>query len=102
MSVDYSAVFGIGVKIKKIIFEDDTNIEDYFEKLLNGTILEFNKYGKERYNGKDNTYCIFIKEPFEYGISGLKIKMDFLENFLIENNIQYYDDIDIVGGLLID
>ena len=73
MGVDYSANYGIGIKIKSIDFEDenlDKEIAELecmsellYDKIKNEKYTYF-EVGSEDYGGEENDFYIIIRNPF--------------------------------------
>ena len=106
MGVDYTANYGIGVKLQEVDFEelnleDVECMDDYLEELPEpeGIQTEYFEVGSGSYTGEDNTYYLCIKHPMKEGVKALKTKVDLFKNYLRRNDIRYFGDVDCVGGL---
>ena len=106
MGVDYTANYGIGVKLESLDFEE-LNLEDiecmdeYLDELPEpeGIETEYFEVGEGSYTGEDNDYYLCIKSPMNEGVRELKKKIDLFGNYLRRNNIKYVGKVDLVGGL---
>lgn len=103
MGVDYSAHYGIGIKITLPEFDEDHKwFEDelgWLDEILESTGYFYFEVGDSMYTGKSNKFYICIDEPFSEGYCGLKEKADKLLEFLQENEIKFEGKVGIVGGL---
>ena len=106
MGVDYTANYGIGVRLESISYEDleklgYDSMDEYLDELPNnyGLELEYFETGSESYGGNDNIWFLCIKDPLGRGVRDLKNKMSMLKNHLNSNGIKYKGEIDLVGGL---
>tara|TARA_R110000803_G_scaffold10007_7_gene31113 strand:+ start:1898 stop:2227 length:330 start_codon:yes stop_codon:yes gene_type:complete len=106
MGVDYTANYGIGVKLESLDFEE-LNLEDigcmdeYLDELPkpDGIETEYFEVGQGSYTGEDNDYYLCIKSPMSEGVKVLKTKVDLFKNYLRRNDIKYVGEVDCVGGL---
>ena len=97
MGVDYSAVFGIGVKITS--FPDEVeDVYEFMDDTLDGTDFRWGESGEGAYSGEENDFYIFINQPFENGIDGLTAKAIDLIEFVKGKGLTT-TEVDVVGGL---
>ncbi len=106
MGVDYDATFGVGVIVNEPDFESEEMIEkgyeytcEWLDCILTDTEFNYGESGYGAYTGNDNTFYIFISNPFAEGLDALQVKMDNLYKFLKENKIDYEGEINLVGGV---
>lgn len=99
MGVDYSAKFGIGVRV--IIPESEEDRYSYMDNLISDTKYKWFQEGDEDYGGEPNWFYIIIDKPFADGFCELGNKAEELVNFLKSNNIEFEGQVDLVGGLYI-
>lgn len=103
MGVDYSANFGIGVKLVRRDFEEGHEWEDdflgYIDDKLKNSPYGYFEVGSEAYGDDINDFYCYIENPFEYGVEGLEEKCNGLIRFLNQNEIIFDGKIDIFGGL---
>ena len=106
MGVDYTANYGIGVKLKYLDFEE-INLEnidcmdDYLGELPDpeGIQIRYFEVGGSNYTSGENDFYLCIGSPMNKGVDDLKNKIEIFKNYLKENNIEYIGDVDCVGGL---
>jgi len=103
MGVDHQSNYGIGVLIKRKEFEEGHEYEDdfltYLDDLLQDSSYEYFEVGEGSYTGEENDIYVVIKNPFENGYSGLNHKIDLLYKFLKEKEIEFDNEVDLVGGM---
>lgn len=103
MGVDYSAHYGIGIKITLPGFDEDhewfENELGWLEEILENTDYFYFEVGDENYTGERNDLYLCIKNPFKDGYCALEEKASKLLQFLQENKIEFKGKVDIVGGL---
>lgn len=108
MGVDYSANFGIGVELQNIEFPEysdtydgPTNMYEYLEGLpqSDSVSIMYFESGDGVYTGKDRTFYLCFRKPLDGGVESLKNKIKVFKKYLKENNIKYFGEIDLVGGL---
>lgn len=104
MGVDYSANYGMGVKLCIPDFEENGEIEfmeDYLEELpkSENIDIEYFEVGDGNYTGEENEFYLCIKNPMENG--ELFKKIEVFKKYLSDNNIKYYGEVDLVGGLYV-
>lgn len=116
MGVDYSAIFGLGIKVVNeeigpiSSYEvdeygeyDECDMDEMFDDITcdenfpDG--LEYGTCGSYYWN-EDMDYYIFIKDPFENGLEGLPDKIKILTDYLDKVGFTY-DKVDILGDILI-
>lgn len=102
MGVDYSGNYGVGVKIFTPDLDEDEDYDgdvmSWIDDVLKGTIYSFFEVGNGSYTGEENEICVCIDNPFSDGFD-ITDKVSALKFFLAEKGIEYYDDVDVVGGL---
>ena len=106
MGVDYTANYGIGVKLVDLDF-DELEIDgvkcmsEYLDELPepNGIYTEYFEVGQGIYTGEDNDFYLCIKSAMSDGVDQLKNKIEMFKDYLEHNNIEYHGDVDCVGGL---
>lgn len=105
MGVDYHGNYGIGVRIiKKEFTEDSEYFEDfntYLDDTLEGTNYYYFEVGEGSYTGEENEIYVCISEPFKEGLN-IKDKVFKFYKFLGKNEIEFEGEINEVGGLLVD
>jgi len=105
MGVDYTGNYGIGVKVLKKEFEEESeyyeDFNTYLDDILENTNYYYFEVGEGSYTGEDNDFYICISNPFEDGLN-IKDKVFAFYSFLRENNIEFEGEFNEVGGLLID
>lgn len=105
MGVDYTGNYGIGVKVLKKQFEEESEYYEDFNTYLDDVLENTNYYyfevGEGSYTGEDNDFYICISNPFQDGLN-IKDKVFAFYKFLQDNNIEFEGEFDEVGGLLID
>lgn len=112
MGVDYTANYGIGVKLIELtdeelaaIHEDYYSMSDYLDDLPKPEGIGVSWFGVgNNYVVGDDEWFLVIDEPFEDGIDGLKHKVAIFKKWLDDNQIKYEPAVSIVdqvGGLLI-
>lgn len=101
MGVDYSARFGIGVKVLDAHFneEEEESLFEHLYALLEKSEFNLIEVGEGAYTGDENEYFVVLKNPFENGIDGLRSKCESLFLFLNKNSVLFDEKIDVVGGL---
>jgi hypothetical protein len=103
--VDYTGNYGIGVRVLKKEFEEESeycgDFNYYLEEALDSTEYYYFETGSEMYSGGENEIYICISEPFKDGYNIAERALD-LYSFLAEKEIEYVGKVDEVGGLLID
>ena len=105
MGVDYTGNYGIGVRIiKKEFTEDSEYFEDfniYLDDILEGTNYYYFEVGEGSYTGEKNKFYICISELFSDGLD-IKDKVFDFYKFLHDNTIEWDGEVEEVGGLLVD
>ena len=106
MGVDYTANYGIGVKLVDVTFDESKGFEDmseYLEDLPEASdiVVQYFSVGSESYGGDPDEYYLCIKDPMEDGVEELAKKIDIFKLYLKEFNVDYIGEIDLVGGLRI-
>ena len=108
MGISYGAYYGIGVKViepsftnKKLLpqhFSECDDMDEYCDIICRmGVGHKYFTIGNEG----DYTYHVYIDNPFIDGGNKLIEKIYYLKMTLINLGVEYYDDVDVVGGLLI-
>lgn len=95
MGVDYSAHYGIGIKIQTFEIEDKF---DFLDENLNEKYTWF-ETGEGSYTGEENEFYVILKDDsnlLEINLSVEKVK---LLNHLKEIGIETIGEFGIVGGL---
>lgn len=100
MGVDYTANFGIGVRVIRKEVEDD-DFGSWLDDKLDGWAYEYISVGCEMYSDEENDLYVILKDPFRHGYNLGATVEEFLA-FLRLNDIEYDGKVDVVGGLLID
>jgi len=103
MGVDYTGNYGIGLRIQLPIFEEEHQYYEDEESWLDQILGEEYYYfdvGEGSYTGEDNDYYVCLKKPFKDGYDILD-KVVELKKFLSDNGIEFFGEVDEVGGLLI-
>jgi hypothetical protein len=114
MGIDYSANFGIGIKItesdveealgeENYVSEWDTMWQDYLYNLDEEDEDFKNKYKVINYGDSyddDNYSAIVIKEPFAHGFD-INSKVEGLKKKLEEIGFKDLSEVGVVGGLYI-
>jgi hypothetical protein len=100
MGTDYTGNDGIGVRVSlgDTYNEDEddyTDTSEVLDDLLQGTSYHYFEIG--HYDTEKDFY-VCIDSPFEHGYD-ITQKRNELLKFLEDNNIEYYGDVDEVGGL---
>lgn len=106
MGVDYSGNYGIGVQIVEPDEEnypndlDDPCMDEYVDWIVSQLKTEcyYFSIGDQCYSGKTNDYYIVIDQPFIDG-KFQQQKTDQLIKELKALNVEYYGNIDCVGGI---
>lgn len=101
MGVDYTGNYGIGVKVYigelQGEYEDYGDLE-YIEEILEDSVYFCFETGSDSYGGNPNEIYICIEEPFKDGFD-IEEKVSEFYKFLKLNNIDFEDEVDVVGGL---
>jgi hypothetical protein len=100
MGLDYSANYGLGVKVKAIQGLSLQQVNEnygFIDKILDGSKYEYFFTGW--YDDKEQDLFLTIRESFSDGNYNLKAKVKEFKKFLKTNKIEYEADVDIVGGL---
>ena len=99
MGVNYAAYYGIGVQITKApkgldVYEYMEELQANDEEFAVTTFIHGSEYSSSR-----KEFYICIQDPFEYGVDGLKKKVEDFLDFLKRHNVQYSGNVDCVGAL---
>lgn len=102
MGVEYSGNYGIGVRVKDKEFEQESEwFEDfwgYLDDVLEDTSYSYFEVGEGSYTGESNDIYVCIDNPFDNGYD-IRDKVSAFKSFLAEKGIEYYGDVDEIGGL---
>lgn len=112
MGVDYTANYGVGIKILEPDYEElgieegYQYMEEYIDEHLpdppEGLELEYFEVGQEFYSGEVNDFYLCFKYSIaKDGTNALVVKKILFEQYLKDNNIETEGEVDIVGGLKI-
>ncbi len=98
MGVDYSAYYGLGVKIKHKELNKNELIE-FLEYKLQSDMFVYFEVGEECYTGEENDVYLVYKDDDvikEQDFTVLSMQMD---NFIRKNDLIRLTDFGIIGGL---
>jgi hypothetical protein len=104
MGVDYTGLYGVGIKIQLPTFDEEHEFYEDEESWLDQILGEEYSYfdvGAGSYTGESNEFYVCLKNPFKDGYNILD-KVVKLKKFLSDNEIKFFGEVDEVGGLLID
>lgn len=108
MSVDYTGNYGIGVKVIKKEFDEESKYNEdfigYLDDVLENTDYYYFEVGDSMYSGKENDIYVCINNFIEFPliVSKFEEKVNKFVTFLNNNEIEFEGEINEVGGLLID
>lgn len=103
MGVDYTSHYGVGIKIQLPTFEEEHEYYQDEESWLDQTLGEEYDYfdiGEGSYTGEENEFYVCLKNPFKDGYD-ITERVREMKTFLFDNNIEFFGEVDEVGGLLI-
>lgn len=106
MGVDYSAQFGIGVKVDRKEVKRVTGVKDCMYEAMDELCshikgVSYIEEGSECYSGEDNEYYVIFDNPFDEGYD-LTNKVEWLDLQLRQIGLKKIGPIGVVGVLLID
>lgn len=106
MGVDYTGNYGIGVKVIRKEFSEDSEyfeeFNSYLDDILENTNYYYFEVGDSYEEVTDFYICISNFIEFPLVVSNLEEKITKFIKFLNKNEIEFEGEVNEVGGLLID
>lgn len=101
MGVDYSANYGIGVRVL-----EPENCEDFIEYVddlscikVDGIEMEYFEIGDGSYTGEENDVILCIRDADVTDLADLENKINIFKEFLKSNKVETDGEISLRGGL---